>query len=168
MDTTVTGTEVSSEAAGGLIVGLFAGAMGLALIICIVAWYILQVVAYWKIFTKAGKPGWHSIIPILNTWDRYDLSWSRTMAWVWLALAAANGFINRNASAAEQAGQTFQPGVIGYVLGLAMVVVTIVGLYKLAKSFGKGFGFFIGLLLLNPIFMLILGFGNSRYQGRAG
>ena len=39
-------------------------------------WYILQVIAYWKIFEKAGKPGWHSIIPVLNTYDQYDISWN--------------------------------------------------------------------------------------------
>ena len=163
----VTGAGMSSGLVG-LLLGLLAGALGLAVIIFAVVWYILQVIAYWKIFTKAGKPGWHSIIPILNTWDQYDLSWSRTMAWVWLALAAANGIISRNAAAAQRAGETYNAGLAGSLLGLAIGVVTVIGLYKLAKSFGKGFGFFIGLLLLNPIFMLILGFGDSRYEGRAG
>ena len=31
-----------------------------------IVWYVLQVVAYWKIFTKAGQPGWKSIIPVYN------------------------------------------------------------------------------------------------------
>ena len=159
--------EMSSGTAG-LLVGLFAGALGLGIILLGVVWYILQVIAYWKIFTKAGKPGWHSIIPILNTWDQYDLSWNRTMAWVWLALFAVNSFLSRNATAAENAGEVYNPGLIGWLLGAALAVITVIGLYKLAKSFGRGIGFFFGLLLLNPIFMLILGFGDSHYQGRAG
>ena len=39
-------------------------------------WYVLLVIGYWKLFEKAGKPGWHSIIPILNTYDQYDMCWS--------------------------------------------------------------------------------------------
>ena len=152
----------------GVVLGLLAGALGMTILVIAVVWYILQVIAYWKIFTKAGKPGWHSIIPILNTWDQIDLSWNRTMAWVWLALTVVNGFLSRNATAAQNAGETYNPGVLGTIFGLALLVVTVIGLYKLAKAFGKGFGFFIGLLLLNPIFMLILGFGSARYQGRQG
>ena len=37
----------------------------------------------------------------------------------------------------------------------------------MAKSFGKGVGFAIGLILLSPIFIMILGFGDATYQGPA-
>ncbi len=69
------GAILAGTALGALVatMGIFASVFG-------VAWYILQVIAYWKIFTKAGKPGWHSIIPYLNDWDKTDLSWNRTMA----------------------------------------------------------------------------------------
>lgn len=36
---------------------------------------------------------------------------------------------------------------------------------KLAKAFGKGTGFAIGLIFLSPIFMLILGLGDSTSHG---
>ncbi len=159
----------SAEAAG--LVGILAGivaALGIFVFIIAAVWYILQVVAYWKIFTKAGKPGWHSIIPFLNKWDEIDMSWSRPMAWVWLALTVVNGFISKGYLNASDAAESGNPGALAVILGIALGIVTIIGLYKLAKAFGKGFGFFIGLLLLNPIFMLILGFGSSRYQGRQG
>ncbi len=39
------------------------------------AWAVLAVVGRWLLFRKAGKPGWHSIIPILNAYDEYDLCW---------------------------------------------------------------------------------------------
>ena len=48
------------------------------------------------------------------------------------------------------------------------VIVGIITLVKLAKSFGYGGGFVCGLIFLNTIFMLILGFGSSRYMGPSG
>lgn len=36
--------------------------------ILVIGWYILQVVAYWKIFEKAGEPGWKAIVPFYNTY----------------------------------------------------------------------------------------------------
>lgn len=85
--------------------GLVAFIMAYALFAFI--FYILQVIAYWKIFTKAGEEGWKSIIPIYN----------------------------------------------GYVQ------------YRLTCVYGHGIGFTIGLFFLNPLFMLILGFGDSEYMG---
>ena len=58
--------------------------MGLVLIVFALAWYILQVVAYWKIFTKAGEAGWKSIIPVYNTYTPYKMTWSASMFWIWL------------------------------------------------------------------------------------
>lgn len=45
------------------------------------------------------------------------------------------------------------------------MVIPIITLYKLAKSFGKGVGFFFGLWFLYPVFIMILGFGPDQYRG---
>ena len=167
METIETTTEMAPETAAFL--GGFLASMGIAAIVIAAVWYILQVIAYWKIFTKAGKPGWHSIIPVLNTWDEIDLSWNRTMAWVFLALTVVTsclrGSLPQNGE--ESTGLTFL-GIIALICGIALIVIALIQEYKLAKAFGKGFGFFIGLLLLNPIFKLILGFGSAQYRGRQG
>jgi hypothetical protein len=52
------------------------------------------------------------------------------------------------------------------ISSIAVVVISIIGLHKLSKSFGHGIGFTIGLILLEPIFLLVLGFGSSRYIGK--
>ena len=39
------------------------------------AWAVLTVVARWLLFRKAGRPGWHSIVPILNAYDEYAICW---------------------------------------------------------------------------------------------
>lgn len=154
--------------AAGSALGAFLATLGIFAIVIGIAWYILQVIAYWKIFNKAGKPGWHSIIPILNDWDKVDLSWSRTIAWVWLAMTIVSAILYKPYTNAQNEGVTNFVTILYMIVAVVLVVVSIVSEYKLAKAFGKGFGFFLGLLFLNPIFKMILGFGDAQYQGRQG
>lgn len=126
------------------------------LLIAAIAWYILQVIAYWKIFTKAGEAGWKSLIPFYNLYTQYKLTWNP----MWFFVLVACGAINFAFGDTE--------GVflmVGSLTSMAMGVIGIIGNFKLSQAFGHGVGFAIGLILLNPIFMLILGFGSSEYQG---
>ncbi len=119
--------------------------------------YVLLVIAYWKIFTKAGQPGWKSIIPIYNQYVLYRISWKNPyMFWVSLAcsfagmlLATSDGWIS----------------IVGMAASFVSMIITILLQIKLSKAYGHGIGFAIGLLLLGNIFTLILGFGSSQYQG---
>lgn len=103
---------------------------------------VVFIVAYWKIFKKAGEEGWKSIIPIYSNIVLYRIA-GISPWWILGSLA------------------TIIPG-IGWLITLA---INIYFNYNLAKSFGKGIGFTIGLLLLSPIFILILAFGSSEHQG---
>lgn len=96
---------------------------------------LISIIAMWKIFTKAGQPGWASIIPIYNI---YVLIQVAGMQWWFLILM-------------------FIPGV--------NFVATILIYHYLSKSFGKGSGFTIGLIFLPIIFFPILGFGDAKYLG---
>jgi hypothetical protein len=98
---------------------------------------LLIIVAMWKVFTKAGQPGWASIIPIYNLYI-----WCKIVGrpWWWILLMLIP-FVN--------------------------FIVAIILCIDLAKSFGKGVGFGIGLALLGIIFFPILGFGSAQYQGPA-
>ena len=98
---------------------------------------ILMIAACWKIFTKAGQPGWAAIIPIYN----------------WYILCKIVG----------------RPGwwVILFFIPFINFIIGIIVCIDLAKSFGKGVGFAIGLILLGIIFFPILGFGSAQYQGPA-
>ena len=51
------------------------------------------------------------------------------------------------------------------LIKIILVVISIMYSIKLARAFGRGTGFAIGLIFLPPIFMLILGFGDDRYYG---
>ena len=169
MEEEVVTTVENAAAAQSALAAVFA-TMGIFAIVIGVAWYILQVVAYWKIFVKAGKPGWHSIIPFLNEWDRTDLSWNRTMAWVMIGCMILGSILYSAGTTVDADGQAVTTfiGTLGSILSLVGAVIALISEYKLAKAFGKGFGFFLGLVFLNPIFKMILGFGDAQYQGRQG
>jgi uncharacterized membrane protein YgcG len=103
--------------------------------ICYTVYTILIIAAWWKIFSKAGQPGWAAIIPIYNLYV-----WCKIVGrpWWWILLMLIP-FVN--------------------------FIILIILLIDLAKSFGKGVGFAIGLILLSVIFFPILGFGSATYEG---
>lgn len=117
---------------------IFGAAMMTYLIVLLVI-YVLIIIAMWKVFTKAGKPGWASLIPIYNMVVMYQIVGLNP----WLLLLY----------------------LIPVVNWIASLVLSIMKSIKLSKVFGKGTGFAIGLIFLNPIFLLILGFSDAKYVG---
>src|SRR6266542_3876478 len=118
-------TDYTTSAGGGSpvpgIIGLLIG--------------LLIIVAMWKVFTKAGQPGWASIIPIYNLY-------------IWCKIVGRPGW-----------------WIILMFIPFVNIIVGIILCIDTAKSFGKGAGFGIGLALLGVIFCPILGFGSAQYQG---
>ena len=157
----VNGEALSPETAavGGGIIG---ASLAIVLIACLV-FYIIRAIGYWKVFVKAGKPGWHSLIPYLNTWDQIDLAWNSKMAWVNLGLTLLTSIMSPIMQNNQDSTVLV---IIACILVGALFIIDFINTYKTSKAFGKGIAFFIGLLFLNPIFIIILGFGDSEYQGR--
>lgn len=125
-------------------------------------WWILQIIANWKIFTKAGQAGWKSIIPIYGDYISYKIAWQPSYFFLLFILqivsSCIDGFANPNQDNA----------VLLAIVALIKVITTIISILyavKLAKAFGKGSLFAAGLIVLSPIFLLILGFGDSQYYG---
>lgn len=96
---------------------------------------IAIIAGLWKMFTKAGKPGWASIIPIYNAIVLLEIA-GKPIWWIILMLIPCVNII-------------------------ILILVNI----DLAKAFGKGTGFGIGLTFLPGIFHMILGFGDAKYVG---
>lgn len=125
--------------------------------IAMLIWYILQVVAYWIIFKKAGEAGWKSIIPVYNTYTQYKMTWNPNMFWISFGLMIVSGLLLR--------GDSSLIGVLRSLCLIAASAIDIVASFKLAAAFGKGVLFGIGLWLLGPVFYLVLAFGSAQYQG---
>ena len=96
----------------------------------VVAFYI---VAGWKVFAKAGEPGWGVFVPIYNLYLICKIS--GRPEW-WLIL---------------------------FFIPLVNIVIGLIIAMDIAKAFSKSSGFGIGLWLLSFIFVPILGFGSAQY-----
>ncbi len=128
---------LAQSGSGGAAAGA-AGAIGALLFFVIYVGIIVVVIAgLWKIFSKAGQPGWAAIVPIYNT---FILCKIVGRPWWWLILMLIP-FIN--------------------------FIIAIILMVDLAKSFGKSVLFAVGLILLGFVFIPILGFGPAQYQGPA-
>ncbi|MBQ6019753.1 MAG: hypothetical protein IJL26_06175 [Clostridia bacterium] len=117
--------------------GVSAGLMAVYAIVCLV-FAVICIIAMVKIFSKAGKPGWHAIIPILNLYDEFEIAWGKGIMFLLMLIPGVN------------------------------VVISIMFSLKLAKAFGKSTGFAVGLIFLPFVFMLILAFDKSQYIGPDG
>ena len=105
----------------------------------VVACVIVAIAAQWKVFVKAGRPGWAAIIPIYNSWVLFEISGKPG----WWALI----------------------GIIPYVGWLILLVLLIIAMLELAKRFGQTTLFAIfGLIIFQIVGFIILGFGDAEYK----
>ena len=161
----LTSTE-EAALAGGILGGVFATILTFGLI-----YYILLVIAGWKIFEKAGEKGWKSLIPIYNTYIFYKIVGMKNYFW---ALLIASFIVSLITAMLGQGTQlqdmnlTTGAGVFSFILMLAFCifafVVSVMYALRTSRAFGHGGLFALGLFFLAGIFMLILGFGRSKYD----
>jgi hypothetical protein len=124
--------EVVEPTAGWIALGL---AILIPIIIIGLAVAILEIVAIWFMFVKAGEPGWAILVPIYNYLVMIKIAGK---PW-WFILLLLIPFVN--------------------------IVIVILVLHGIAKNFGKDIGYTFGLIFLGCIFFPILGFGKSQYIG---
>ena len=103
---------------------------------------VVQIIAMWKLFTKAGQKGWKSLIPIYSTVVLFRIAKISP----WLLLLYLTSFIP----------------FIGWIVIIALNAYFA---YKLAKAFGKDGGYAVGIFFLPVIFYMILAFGKAEYVG---
>lgn len=94
----------------------------------------LIIVALWKVFEKAGKPGWGAIVPIYNIILMLEIA-GKPLWWIIL-----------------------------FFIPIVNIVIDIIVSIEIANRFSKGTGFGVGLALLPFIFYPILGFGDAKYK----
>ena len=109
------------------------GGGGISLLINLII-IALMIAGMWKVFTKAGKPGWAAIIPIYNLIVLLEIA-GKPLWWIVLFLVP--------------------------LLNIVMIIIVAIAL---SERFGKGAGFGVGLAFLPFIFYPILGFGDARYH----
>jgi len=96
---------------------------------------VLMIVSMWKVFEKAGQPGWAAIVPIYNLWVMVKIAGLGAM---WFVL---------------------------YFIPCVSIAPSFYVPIQIGKAFGKGIGFGLGLIFLPFIFLPILAFGDAEYCG---
>jgi len=111
------------------------GSLGTVPTLIILALIVFMIAAIWKVFTKAGEPGWACLVPIYNIIVLLKIS-GKPIWWIVL-----------------------------FIIPIVNFIISLLVSLGLAKNFGKGGGFGVGLWLLGPIFFPILGFGDAKFVG---
>lgn len=122
-----------SESDGGG--GALGAILGLGFMLVWLAIMVVIIASLWKVFTKAGQPGWAAIVPIYNIF-------------VLLKIAGKPGW-----------------WFILMLIPLVNFVIAILVSISIAEKFGKSTAFGLGLAFLGFIFYPMLAFGDARYQG---
>ena len=115
--------------------------------------YILSAIGYVKIFQKANidNPIAKGMIPLWNTFQMTD---NLNMFWILIGVSVVSSVISTIPVISSLT-------IVGSISALYIVILQE---HKLSKAFGHGAGYTVGLVLLRPIFMLILGCGSSQYE----
>jgi len=139
---TATVGRVSSDGAiallqsdGGGGGALLGGIVGLFMLLIFAVLLLVPIAGMWKAFEKAGQPGWGAIVPILNVFYLLEIADKET--W-WLIL---------------------------FLIPVVNLLISAVVMIDVAKNFGKGPGYGLGLFFLSFIFWPLLGFGDAQYVG---
>src|SRR6266849_9934140 len=120
-------------------------AFGLLLVVVIwIIVYVLFALGMYGSFQKAGQPGWAAFVPIYNFIIMLKVA-GRPASCAWFLLLA----------------------VVPFFGGIVLLVIAIIVLNDMSRSFGHGGAFTVGLVLLGPIFWYILWLGPSQYRGPA-
>ena len=127
-----------------------------------IAWYVLTLVARWRVFTKAGLAGWKSLIPIYSEYCTFKISWSTRFFWIVLVAGLASGWLG---GMMEGEDVSTIVSLLASVLGLVIAAINLIMNVKLAQKFGHTVLFGLGLMFLSPIFTMLLGLGSSEYLG---
>jgi len=96
---------------------------------------VFEIAAFWKVFTKAGQPGWTSIIPIYNLVVLLQIA-GKPIWWILLML-----------------------------IPVVNIVVAVMVWHAVSTNFGKGVGFTLGLIFLGFIFIPVLAWSDAQYLG---
>ncbi len=127
-----------SSSSQDAIAGLMMAGIGIFWVVYILVFVVfiaLFIVCQWKIFVKAGEPGWAALIPYYNIWVLMKITCNNNILWFIL-----------------------------FIVGATSPVAAIISSIGLAKSFGKGVGTILLLIFLPIIGWPMLAFGKAEYN----
>lgn len=154
-------------------IALAIAGMGIVTMLALLlAFWVLLVVARWKMFTKAGEAGWKSIIPVYADYIGFKLWWDTKNFWIFLVslivYSIAHGMlqigINDTTLNVDFSSNPFLL-LLSAVAGIVLLIWIVRYCLKTAKAYGKGTGMGVLMIFFPNIITLILGFGSAKYVG---
>ena len=113
------------------------GGLGLLDVVAVLCLYAPLLAGMWRVFEKAGKPGWFVLVPVYNLVTLARISGCSGWWVLWMIVPAVN------------------------------IVLLVVLHVRLARRFGRGVPFGLGLTFIGPIFYPVLGFGGASFTASA-
>lgn len=135
----------------------------------ILAIHTIVTIAQWMLFKKAGESGWKSLIPIYSLYIYITQIARKSSIYFWFPILSSLGigillnfynFKNVNMN-------SFTMNLIGFfifVSGILNLIIYYLVTISVSRNFNHGFGYAIGLIFFPYIFLMILAFGNSRFN----
>lgn len=141
-----------------------------------ILFYVLFIIASWRIFVKSGEKGWKALIPFYNMYIMYKIVGLRKWFWGMIILSVIVSVITTidglvgltSIRDVDMETFDFQGHLVTFVTLLINFCVNIYVLclyaWRTSKIFGHGLGWAIGLVILPNVFWLMIGFGRSKYN----
>lgn len=116
-------------------IGDILAGLGILLFVFFLVFALVPLIGLWKVFEKAGEPGWGAIVPIYNIYLLVKISGNSPLFVLLLLIP-----------------------LINLLVGIKVMI-------DLADKFGKGVGYALGMMFLPFVFFPMLGFGGAQYRG---
>ncbi len=168
---------MSTGEAVAAFIAAFAIIFGIIMIISI-GLAVVQCIAMWKLYEKAGEPGWSAIVPVYNVMQQIKIATGDfKLAWIYLALYGGYFVLNAFSSfflnfvTDSDAGTVAALAVSGLMMLISLPLAVLGGYtaYMFAKSYGKSQTFCVLSIFFSGITVLIMGFDKStQYVGPKG
>lgn len=144
----------------GLILAIFA-----VVIIVAIALSIFYIICWWRIYEKAGQPGWAALIPFYNTVVMLRVGGMNPWWTVAFYLPLFANFALRLAMIFSAPGlHLIMVLMVVLLLSLIPLVLWIILSHRISKAFGHDIGFTLGLIFLSFIFVPILAFNKDQWR----
>ena len=140
---------------------VFSMALGTSVLLLLLAvgLLVVSIVSNWCVFTKAGEPGWKIFVPFYGSYVSYRIAGVSLYFWITLMLSFAAGLTD---------GPNGEATLLSSLCSLGEAAMEVWMCINLARSFGKGIAFGLGLAFLPVVFYPILAFGPAEYVGAKG
>ena len=155
MNVVSSSSDAASAVAAAIIALGFIAVIGLLLL---VVFGVLEIIGRWRIVKRLGGHGWSQLIPVYCEWELSKVvGLSRKFCIAITAVSAAMVLCT--------CGREYELlHNLGFVAGIAGLVLSCVMLHKLSRVYGHGCGYVVGLLLLPGIFYLLLGCSSKEIE----